>query len=213
MATATLLGLTLTLSPPLLTTLRLAPLLSSTASLTHAYMEYITTSAFYRQPPLTTAPFSTTVQPSSPTPAQTKAYTDRVKRANDVALPAWFTQFFNTGLYSVVGFNFLTTSSALVNLLVFPSGLGASGKRWYWGGFVAGVAHMGFVPLVAGAVAGLIKLAIAQESGGVEKVEGKEVGRAQGLMKEWVGAHVIRMATVDVAAWVAFAVGAVGVLT
>ncbi|KAF2008501.1 hypothetical protein BU24DRAFT_97633 [Aaosphaeria arxii CBS 175.79] len=214
MATATALGLTLTLTPPLLTTLRLTPLLTTTASLTHAYMERLTTTSFLSPPPTTTT-ISQLSATTTPSPAQRTAYASLIASTADVAVPAWFTNFFNTGVWSVVGLNTLTGLSAAANILLFGHALDARVRKWYVVGWAAAAAHMLFIPLVQGSVEGIIGMAVRQEVGEApkEETEGGKLTKAQKYLRDWANVHTIRMVTVDVAAWVAFGVGVVGALT
>lgn len=216
MATATLLGLTLTLPSPALTLLRLGPLVGSTASLTHAYMEYLTNSSFLSVPPLANS-LTKSMAKDSHSGAPRNA--DAVATAKDVLVPVWFVNFFNTGLWSVIGLNTLTTASALANLFLFPlpqwdSAATASivtPRPAYLVGLTAALAHYAFVPGVAGSVERLYGLCVRQARG--EAVKEGEKGVAEASVREWVGWHKVRMASVDVCAWVAFVVGVVGVLT
>ncbi|KAK7187307.1 hypothetical protein DPSP01_011286 [Paraphaeosphaeria sporulosa] len=208
MATTTLLGLTLTLSPRALTLLRLTPLLSTTASLTHAYMEYLTTTSFLAAPPTSNALTRTILGSTAPVPRKPTAAA-ALAAATDVLLPAWFVNFFNTGLWSVLALNSTTLVSAAANLWAV-GGLGEASGKWYFAGFAAAVAHLAFAPAVAGSVEGLYRLCVE----GCKGEEGKsEEGRAAKLLGEWVGWHKVRLWSVDVAAWVCFGVGAVEALT
>jgi hypothetical protein len=209
MASTSVLGITLTLTPTLLTALRIAPLLSTTASLTHAYMEYVTTSAFLFPAPTTSRLSSAMLKssahargfrPSAPSAAALDA-------AKEGAAPAWFVAFFNTGVWSVIGLNALTLASAAANLFLFPRGLGER-RRFYMAGLVAAGAHYVFVPLVAPSVERLFGMCAALERG--EGTAGMEGMSAIESVAEWVGVHKIRMATVDLVALVCFAVGCVG---
>ncbi|KAF2240668.1 hypothetical protein BU26DRAFT_544903 [Trematosphaeria pertusa] len=215
MATTTVLGLTLTLTPPLLTTLRLLPLLSATASLTHAYCEWLTTTSFLHPPATSSRLTRSIVKPSSSnstsTPQIPTNNTAALEAAKDILIPVWFVNFFHTGLYSVIGFNSLTTSSALANLFLFPDGLGGEGKMWYTAGLVAALAHYAFVPGVMGSVERLFTLCVRRARGG--EVEEEETGAAARSVREWVGVHRVRWGTVDAWAWGCFLVGVVGVLT
>jgi hypothetical protein len=201
----TLLGLSPNLTPPFLTILRLTPLLSTTASLTHAYMELITTSSFL-SPASITSTLSAhllrdTTTPSSPSNSAA------VSCAKEIVAPVWFVNFFNKGVWSVVGLNSITLVSACANLWVFCEGLGDA-RGWYLAGLGAAVAHYAFVPLVAPSVERLFKICLAQK-------KGEEVGRGKSAVesvREWVGVHKIRMASVDVVAWSAFLVGVVEVM-
>ncbi|EMD95044.1 hypothetical protein COCC4DRAFT_151582 [Bipolaris maydis ATCC 48331] len=212
--TTTLIGLPKTLTSPLLTALTLAPLITSTASLTHAYMEYLTTSAFLNPPPLSSrlskailaspSPF-----PSPPTDPDPETHlhekedaTNQLKEANQLAIPAWFTTFFHTGIYSVMGLNTLTLSFSLANIyLLHPSFTtrGSVARRWYQIGALATVAHYAFVPLVGRSVKALVGLC--------DRGEGE--GRAEEWLGEWRGWHGVRMGSVDLVGWGCFVVGVV----
>ncbi|EUC49854.1 hypothetical protein COCMIDRAFT_32863 [Bipolaris oryzae ATCC 44560] len=199
--TTTLIGLPKTLIPPLFTALTLAPLITSTASLTHAYMEYLTTSAFLNPPPLSSrlskailaspSPFSSAPTTSDPeTHLQKEDAVNQLKEANQLAIPAWFTTFFNTGIYSVVALNTLTLSFSLANIyLLHPSFTtrGSIARRWYVIGAAATAAHYAFVPLVGRSVRALVGLCSGE----------KGEGRAEEWLREWRGWHGVRMGSVD----------------
>jgi hypothetical protein len=205
-----ILGLALPMSPAAgLALLCLLPLLSSTASLTHAYMERLTTSAFLNPAPLDSPISRGLIGDTAPARAQSNQL--EVERAKESVVPAWFTSFFNKGVWSVVGLNSITLLSASANLLFYNAGLGEK-KLWYQVGLVAALAHYAFVPLVGNSVRELVRMAAGRcedESRVVKKGEGE--GKAVELVREWVGWHTVRMCTVDVCAWGCFVVGAVGV--
>ena len=206
----TVLGLVHPISPAAgLALLRLLPLLSSTASLTHAYMERLTTSAFLGPAPVDSAISRGLMGDAAPTKSQNDQ--SGVERAKESVVPAWFTSFFNKGIWSVVGLNSITLFSAGANLLFYEDGLGEN-KVWYQAGLVAAMTHYAFVPLVGRSVRELLCMAAGKceyESKVVDKKAGE--GRAVGLVRERVGWHTVRMCTVDVCAWGCFAVGVVGV--
>ncbi|XPS76005.1 hypothetical protein M3J07_008068 [Ascochyta lentis] len=222
MATANILGLTLTLTPTALTALRIAPLIGSTASLTHAYMEWLATSSFLSPAPIHSATSRFILGPEAlPSPSTTsgpKPNQDNpgpmdaeLEQAMELVVPEWFTSFFNTGVFSVIGFNSLTLVSASLDLLVSPSrSSGEKRLRFYLFGLVAAMTHYAFVPLVGWSVKALMGLCAGRIRGGGEA--GKEKKAVEWVM-EWVGWHRIRMATVDVVAWGCFAWGVVGALT
>lgn len=205
MATATTLGLSLSLSPLGLTTLRILPWLGTTASLAHAWVEYISTSSFLaRCAPTSTRFAKAATQREAPT--QT-CNDNEVSAALDIAIPHWFTCWFNSGVYSVVALNCISFYSGLANVLLFK-GLGKE-RKWYLAGTLLAVSHMAFVPLVAGPVSRIMQLCVKQQGG---EETGKR-GAARSEVQKWVRFHCIRAATVDVAAWGCFAVGVVRVLT
>ncbi|KAH6643832.1 hypothetical protein C7974DRAFT_7261 [Boeremia exigua] len=202
MATSTFLGLTLTLGSPALTALRIAPLLGSTASLTHAYMEWLTNTSFLVPAPVDSRlsrllrgvnTASEGLATGAPPPSDAE-----LADAKQMVVPEWFTNFFNTGVVSVVALNSLTVVSACLNL-VFSEGLGES-KGFYQAGLGAAVAHYAFVPLVGRSVRALIGLAATRREGGDKAVD---------WVREWVGYHRIRMCTVDALALGCFSWGVV----
>lgn len=190
-----------------ITLLRLVPLLSTTASITHAYMEYLTTTSFLVAPPTSNALTHSIAGTTAPPPHKNTA---DLAAATDIVLPAWFVNFFNTGVFSVLALNGTTLLSAAANLWV--GGLGEAGK-WYVAGLSAAVAHLAFVPWIVGPVGGMYGLCVRGCKG--EKRQGGEEkgGEAVGLLREWVGVHKVRFGSVDLAAWVCFGVGVVGVFT
>lgn len=172
-------------------------------------MERLTTSAFLKPAPVDSALSRSLMGDAAP--AQIHSDQAEVERANETVVPAWFTSFFNKGIWSVVGLNAVTLFSASTNLLFYKAGLGEK-KVWYQAGLVAAVAHYAFVPLVGSSVRELLCMAAGgceNESKTARKNEGE--GKAVKLVREWVGWHTVRMCTVDVCAWGCFTVGAVGV--
>ena len=130
-------------------------------------------------------------------------------RAKEVAAPVWFVNFFNKGVWSVVGLNSITLISASANLWVFSDGLGGS-RAYYLAGLGAAVGHYAFVPLVAPSIERLFKLCAAQEKGENMSKDGKSAVES---VREWVCMHRLRMGTVDLVALGSFVVGVACVLT
>jgi hypothetical protein len=210
MSSTTLLGLTFSIAPPVLTLLRLTPLLSTTASLTHAYMELVTTTSFLSAPPISSAlskrilRSSASTHPSTSQPTNTSA----VSAATELVAPVWFVNFFNRGVWSVLGLNNLTLLSSSANLWLFGDGLGDA-RMWYQVGLGGAIGHLVFVPLVAPSIERLFRICVANERG--EEVEaGKSAVES---VREWVGVHRVRMGSVDFLAWAAFLGGVLRVLT
>lgn len=125
-------------------------------------------------------------------------------------IPEWFTHFFNTGVFSVIGLNNLTLVAAALNL-DFDHGLGES-RIFYQAGVGFAVAHYAFVPLVSPSISALIGMAARRRKGeGTGMPEGDK--GAVDWIREWVGYHKIRMSTADLLAWGCFAWGVVTALT
>lgn len=210
------------LTPYLPTLLLLTPLLSTTASLTHAYMEHLTVSSFLRAPS-TTTPLARTMSRTPSTTPPSPAYIAALARATETLAPAWFVNFFSRGVYSVVGLNAVTLVAGGANVWL---GRGLEGVAWrcYVVGLGAAGAHYAFVPGVAPSVERLFRMCVGgwmgegkeeEEREGEGKEQGREgrEGEAKKAVREWVGWHVVRWATVDVLAWGAFLVGGVVALT
>lgn len=217
MATTTALGVTLALTPIALTTLRIAPLITTTASLTHAYMEWVTNSSFIGPAPVDSSLSRFLINKSSrdidaidPNTDATKQAQQNVEAAKELVIPEWFTHFFNKGVLSVVGFNNLTLISAALNL-DFANGLGDS-KIFYQAGVGFAAAHYAFVPLVAPSISALIGMAARRRKDEDSRTSAEETEAVEWI-SEWVGYHKIRMSTVDVLAWGCFAWGAITALT
>jgi hypothetical protein len=212
MATANILGLSLTLTPIALTALRIAPLISTTASLTHAYMEWLTNSSFLVPAPVNSSLSRSLLGPEAPPKSSPSNLTSdaALEKAKDVVVPEWFTNFFNTGVISVVALNNLTLVSVSLNL-GFKESIGG-GRVFYQAGLAAAVAHFAFVPLVAPSVRALIGMAARRRVGEGEGTAEGENGAVE-WVREWVGYHKIRMSTVDVFAWGCFACGTVVALS
>lgn len=210
MTTITTLRLTASLSPTVLVALRLVPLLSTTASLTHAYMEWLTNSSFLGSAPVDSSLSQfLTSPPASLTTGSSETAKQDIEAAKQLVVPEWFTSFFNTGVLSVVGLNSLTLISAVSNLLV-SEGLQES-KVFYQAGLVAAVGHYAFVPIVAPSISALIGMAALQRKGVEVEITGVGKGAVEWI-GEWVGWHKVRMSTVDVVAWGCFAWGAIHTL-
>lgn len=112
----------------------------------------------------------------------------------------WFVNFFNRGVWSVIGLNTVTLVSGAANLWV---GIGAA-RGFYITGLLAALGHYVFVPLVGPSVERLFRLCAAGEKGEDIGGEGKN---ALDSVREWVSAHKIRMGTVDLVALAAFFAG------
>ncbi|KAF2195012.1 hypothetical protein K469DRAFT_698579 [Zopfia rhizophila CBS 207.26] len=202
MSTATILGVSSTLTPPLLAALRIAPLLGTTATLAHAYMEETTTRSLFTPTPSQSPLVKSIIKPIQPTKEPTSSSIAEKESAQNIAIPVYFTTWFNRGVWGVIGINAISTWSAVGNLLV--GGLGES-RKWYVAGLVTTISHFLFVPLVVPSVQGLMRMCVEQEKGG----KGEE-GRAKELVREWNGVHRIRMCTVDLVAWGSFGAGILG---
>lgn len=202
--------MTLSLTPPLLTLLHLTPLISTTASLTHAYVELITTSSFLTPAPTSSALSRSMLRGDEPTLSPNNDAD--LAAAKELAIPAWFINFFSRAVWSVIGFNSITLLSASANLWLFGDSLGDS-RKYYVTGLVAAVAHFAFVPLVGESITRLFKMCDAHEKGQKPGREGKRRMNAVQNLEEWVWYHKIRMGTVDLVAWASFVLGTVGVLT
>lgn len=219
MATTQILSYTLTISPPLLIALRIAPLLGTSCSLVHAYCELITTSAFLNPPPINN---TLSVLTAGHTPSPTSTSTSGIKQeegeiahAKSIVLPIWFVNFFNRGVFSVVALNALTLNSSLANVLLFPEGLGEYRSVWVTG-LAAAVGHLLFFPAVQPSIRALYRLCVRQQTDGEAREMGvaKDKGKsAEEWMREWNGVHRMRMFSVDLVAWGCFAWGVIGVLS
>lgn len=209
MATTTILGVTLTLTPTVLTALRILPLTTATVSLTHAYMEWVTSSSFVGPAPVDSSISRFLINKSireisaikTDINATEQAQKD-VEAAKELMIPEWFTHFFNTGVLSVIGFNNLALVAAALNLN-FDHELGDS-KIFYQAGLGLAVAHYAFVPLVAPSISALIGMAARRRKGAVLRLTGGEK-EAIDWIREWFGYHKLGMSTVDLFAWICFA--------
>lgn len=194
------------LSAQTVTLLRITPLLSTTASLTHAYMEYITTTSFLHSAPTGSAisramlKNTNAAQESS---SSTPVNAEQLAAAKESVVPAWFVNFFCRGVWSVIGLNSVTLLSAGLNLWGCPDGLG-QGRKMYVMGLVAAAAHYVFVPLVAPSVERLFEMCVFYEQG-VEDVGMSAVES----VREWAANHKVRMVSVDLIAVVSFGIGVV----
>ncbi|KAL6232481.1 hypothetical protein BDW75DRAFT_19527 [Aspergillus navahoensis] len=103
--------------------LRMAPLVTTTASLMYAWDEHWFLSGFLRP---------------------------EYKQHSDAMLPRYFRRFFEQGIWIIASLNTVTLTSSITNLLVDRPVLDRLGSsRWYWAGLGFTVCHFLFVPLIA----------------------------------------------------------------
>ncbi|RDW71018.1 hypothetical protein BP6252_07581 [Coleophoma cylindrospora] len=102
--------------------LRVAPLITSTASLMFAADEHFFLTKFL-------------------------APEDREK--SNAILPGWFSRMFHSGVIIVIGLNTLTTGTSIANLVFKSESLASTGRQFYTAGLAFGLAHYLFVPIIA----------------------------------------------------------------
>ncbi|KAF1930318.1 uncharacterized protein M421DRAFT_371378 [Didymella exigua CBS 183.55] len=101
------------------------PLLSSTASLVHAFMEWLTNSYYISPAPLDSvlSRFLTCSASQKPTVTRGGTETDKytqqeVEAAKELAMiPEWFTHLFNTGVFPVASLNIPTVTSVALKII------------------------------------------------------------------------------------------------
>lgn len=160
------------------TLLHVIPLATSTGTLAHAILEH--------------AAFSSFLVPS-------------IRQSSDKILPTWFDRVFKRAVCTVLALNLSTIGSAAATLFLnryYPSRRPLQTSAFYWVGLVGAVGHLAFVPFVAGPVQRIVEDTAVQEDAGESGIG------ATGDMARWLSVHRVRMAVVDLPAWIAF-VGAI----
>lgn len=108
-------------------------------------------------------------------------------------LSRYFSKIFYSGTAWVLSLIMLTLSSSIVNLRQESSLLHARQSfRWYAAGAIFTVCHLLFVPFIAPSCKVLV-----EDTSGDRSIES---------LQDWLSIHRIRTWTVDLAAWVTFAV-------
>ncbi|KAK3391423.1 hypothetical protein B0T20DRAFT_78780 [Sordaria brevicollis] len=114
-----------------LTLLRLAPIISSTASLTLAWDQHWMLRIFTLS---------------------------NIENESQRYLPKWFAAFFRAGLSSVLGFLSVTMATSILNLRVNSLLLQQRGSHyWYAAGAALAVGHLLFVPAVAPRIQAIVE--------------------------------------------------------
>lgn len=109
-------------------------------------------------------------------------------------IPDYFTQFFAAGLPRVLGLLGTTCLSVAGNYFYRHEALVTNHSlKWYLVGAALAVSHLSFAPLV-----------LPQ----IKELQGKNEGchKPRQVLSEWLYWHNLRTYTVDLAAWVCFAV-------
>ncbi|QGA16182.1 hypothetical protein EYB26_003849 [Talaromyces marneffei] len=121
-------------------------------------------------------------------------FTTHSDREIDKFIPDYFTQFFTAGLPRVLGLLGTTCVSVAANYYYRYEFLIANQSlKWYLAGAALAASHLSFAPLV------LPQIKELQGKNGV-------CHRSKQVLSEWLYYHDIRTYTVDLAAWVCFAV-------
>lgn len=110
--------------------LHAAPLATSTATLAHALLELITTSAF--------------LQP-------------HIRQQSDAVLPTWYDRVFGRVVWTVLALNMSTISAAAATLLLHRQRRDLQTPVFYWAGLAGAVGHLVFVPFVVGPVQRIVE--------------------------------------------------------
>ncbi|KAJ9623968.1 hypothetical protein H2203_005415 [Taxawa tesnikishii (nom. ined.)] len=156
----------LSLSPPQLRLLRLAPLLTSTATLWFAvdedfFLSILPALSHQQQPQ----------QPQQPGSSRNLRRPDVDTTALRSTLPAYFARFFFGGFRYLIPLNLLTLGTAGLNLYLSPAG-----RTWFRAGLALQLAHFAFVPAVMYPVQRLAETARRNTEGRSGEVAGKEAG-------------------------------------
>ncbi|PCH05325.1 Hypothetical protein PENO1_023200 [Penicillium occitanis (nom. inval.)] len=110
------------------------------------------------------------------------------------AIPDYFTRFFTADLPRVLGILGTTCLSVAGNYLYrYDSLVASQSLKWYLAGAALAVSHLSFTPLV------LPHIQRLQGKNGICHIP-------KYVLSEWLYWHNIRSYTVDLAAWVCFAV-------
>ncbi|OHF02951.1 hypothetical protein CORC01_01709 [Colletotrichum orchidophilum] len=153
--------------------LRVAPLVSSTCTLLFAWDQHFFLSLFNDTPAL--------------------------RKKSAPMLKPYFNTFFSRGVFIVLGFIAVSTSTGIANLYNQPAALRIrSTLWWYAAGTAMSAGHLLYVPAVAPHVKAL--------------AEAKGDDDVNGILDKWLKANWWRMVTVDLGAWVAFGVAALNTL-
>ncbi|TDZ48412.1 hypothetical protein CTRI78_v008202 [Colletotrichum trifolii] len=106
-----------------LTTLRLAPLLSSTCTLLFAHDQHFFLTLLNRP---------------------------ETRKQSTNLIPTYFRLFFRQGVVVVLGFITISTATAIANLYTSPANLRANRTYWWYAaGGLQSLAHLAYVPFVA----------------------------------------------------------------
>lgn len=173
--------------------MRIAPLLTTTATLHYAWDEHYFLSIF----------LSKLLQSPKPsiTGSETKIKAITPQPSINSFIPRYFAGFFSGtgGLVFLLGTNAITIVTAGLNLhrRPFPS----DPTRWYLyaGGLVFTLAHFWCMPLVMWRVNALLEM--AHET---EKTEGVDGGEASRELWGWLKGHYIRTFLTDIPGWLCF---------
>lgn len=163
--------------------LRLAPLITTTTTLTYAGNEFFYLSNFL-------AP-------------------EHGDKSSDI-LPTYFKRMFNTGIWIVIGMNSLTITSSVVNLVTLPPSPGSlfsrlvprstpSGRWLYGAGLFFTVMHFAFVPFVAYPVRDII--------------EDRSRSQSTRDLRKWLDVHRTRVLTADLPGWLCFLAGVLAMVS
>ncbi|KXH33022.1 hypothetical protein CSIM01_05157 [Colletotrichum simmondsii] len=156
-----------------LVALRVAPLVSSTCTLLFAWDQHFFLSLFND--------------------------TSELRKKSAPMLKPYFNTFFSRGVFFVLGFIAVSTSTGIANLYTQPAALRSQGTYWWYAaGAAMSAGHLLYVPAVAPHVKAL--------------AEAKDDDDVNGILDEWLKANWLRMVTVDLGAWLAFGVGALSTL-
>ncbi|KXH47141.1 hypothetical protein CSAL01_08550 [Colletotrichum salicis] len=156
-----------------LVALRVAPLVSSTCTLLFAWDQHFFLSLFNDTPEL--------------------------RKKSAPMLKPYFNNFFSRGVFIVLGFIAVSTSTGIANLFNQPAALRSQSTfRWYAAGTAMSAGHLLFVPAVAPHVKDL--------------AEAKDDDDVNRILDKWLNANWLRMVTVDVGAWISFSVATLSTL-
>ncbi|KAA8643975.1 hypothetical protein EYZ11_008227 [Aspergillus tanneri] len=119
---------------------------------------------------------------------------------SDQYLPTYFRTFFRGGLTWVLVLLGVTLATASLNIATDRASLRArQSLQWYAAGAAFSAGHAAFAPIVAPKVRAIS--------------EDHSKGKSTRDLEGWLRLNLARMFTVDAAAWVCFAVGAIRTLS
>ncbi|GIC86273.1 uncharacterized protein Aud_002641 [Aspergillus udagawae] len=122
------------------------------------------------------------------------------RTASDRSLPTYFRTFFRSGVTWVLVLLGLSLSTAGINIVTDRASLAQSQSlRWYAAGAAFTAGHALYAPVVAPIVRAIS--------------EDLSKGHSTRDLERWLWWNLLRMVTVDLAAWVCFGVGAMRTLS
>ncbi|KAL4954424.1 hypothetical protein BDW69DRAFT_163231 [Aspergillus filifer] len=153
---------------------RVAPLITTTASLMFAWDEHWFLSGFLSHK------FNAEADPD-------------YQEHSEALLPRYFRRFFEQGIFIIAGLNCCTLTSSIANLVLSrraSTSQSAVTTRLYAAGLGFTVLHFLFVPLVAYPIRDIM--------------EDRSKGETRKDLKKWIDIHRVRVLIADLPGWMSF---------